>query len=66
MTPSAISIIDALAKIHDLIKLLKNSKPHYPIVNHRNNTTLALDQLENIYYANNLSNTATIAIKKPI
>ena len=54
--PSQISKIAALEKIHNLIKLLKNYKPHHPVATNHNDTLSALNQLSDIFDTNTQSN----------
>ena len=54
--PNQISKTVALEKIHDLIKLLKNYKPHHPVATNYDDILLVLNQLSDIFDANTQSN----------
>jgi hypothetical protein len=58
-----ISISNALAQIKDLIKLLKNHKPHYPLAHYNDDLLSALNTLADIFKLNS-SNKAIPNISK--
>ena len=62
--PSIISISNALAQIKDLIKLLKNYKPHHPLAHYNDDSLSALNTLADIFKLNP-SNKATPNVSKP-
>ena len=62
--PNIISTSNALAQIKDLIKLLKNHKPHHSLAYHNNDSLSALNILTDIFKLNP-SKKATLNVSKP-